>query len=180
MNRAWIVIVLAIGMALPAFGSGVPDKPNPQEYEKYSSVTVLTRLPLPEPEFGMVTQQLPLKPGFKEGAAIPVQGKNVYPLVNLDVYLMINGKPTPLVADKSEDMKLAVVVVIPDSIVFRITNGAIKKIIGLMFWDEKKKQWIPFEEYVKDKEVSTLVAGPGYVSFEIYRWPVGDRMIGFY
>jgi hypothetical protein len=31
---------------------------------------------------------------------------------------------------------------------------------------------------VKDKEVSPLVAGPGYVSFEIYQWPVGDRLIG--
>jgi hypothetical protein len=178
MNRAWIVIVLAIGMVLPAFGSGVPDKPNPKEYEKYSTVTVLSRLPLPEPDFGMVAQQLPMKPGFKEGTPVQVQGKNVYPLLNLDVYLMIKGKPTQLVADKSEEMKLAVVVVIPDSYVSRITDSAIKKVNSLMFWDDKKKQWIPFDEYVKDKELSPLTSGPGYVSFEIYQWPAGDRLIG--
>jgi hypothetical protein len=178
MNRALIVTMLAIGMALPVFGSGVPDKPNPQEYEKYSTVTVLSRLPLPEPEFGLVTQQSPMKPGFKVGSPVPAQGKSVYPLLNLDVFLLVKGKPTQVVAEKAEKMNRAIIVVIPDFFIKRITDGALAHVTGLMFWDEPKRQWISFDEYVKDKEVSPLVAGPGYVSFEIYQWPVGDRLIG--
>jgi hypothetical protein len=178
MNRVLTMLTLVVVMTLPAFGSGVPDKPDPQEYEKYSTVTVLSRLPLPEPEYGMVAQQVPMKPGFVAGTPDPLHGKTVYPLLNLDVFLIVKGKPTQLAAEKVEGMKLAVTVVIPDSFVKKITNGAIPRIKGLMFWDEHEQQWIPFEEFEKDKEVSPLVAGPGYVSFEIYKWPVGDRMIG--
>ncbi|OHD74297.1 MAG: hypothetical protein A2177_09910 [Spirochaetes bacterium RBG_13_68_11] len=175
----WTAIVLAIILVLPAFGSGVPDKPNPQEYVKYSTVTVLSRLPLPEPEFGMVVQQLPMKPQFRLGEPFPVPGsKPVYPLLNLDVFLVVKGKPTQLMAKKSEDSDLAVVVVIPEIYVKRITHNILDRITDIFFWDEHSKQWIPFDEFVKNGEVSPLVAGPGFVSFEIYRWPLGDRMIG--
>jgi hypothetical protein len=179
MNRGWAAIVLLIVLAIPSFGSGVPDKPNPQEYEKYSTVTLLSRLPLPEPEYGMIAQQLPMKAGFKAGEPVPVQGsKTIYPLLNLDVYLTVKGKPTQLVAKKAGESDLAVVVVIPDTYAKRITNTVVNHISGIMFWNEPDKRWIPLDEYVKNGEVSPLVTGTRYVSFEIYRWPVGDRMIG--
>jgi hypothetical protein len=179
MNRMWTSFVLAILLALPAFGSGVPDKPNPQENQKYSTVTVLSRLPLPEPDFGLVAQQLPMKPTFKSGEPVPVPGFDaVYPLLNLDVFLVVKGQPTQLVAKKADESELAVVVVIPEIYVRRITHNQLERIKGLAFWDEKGKRWIALDEFVKDGEVSPLATGPGYVSFEIYRWPIGDRMIG--
>lgn len=179
MNQVGTTIIMMTILAIPAFGSGVPDKPNPLEFEKYSTVTVLSRLPLPEQEFGMVAQQLPMKPGFTAGVPVPLEGsKKVYPLLNLDVFLVVKGKPTELHAEEAEEMKLAVTVVIPDSFTKRITSGALSRVSDLLFWDEQDKRWIPFEEYVKDKEVSPLIRGPGYLSFEIYSWPLGDRMIG--
>lgn len=180
MNRAWIVLTISVVLAFPAFGSGAPDGPDPKEFGKYSTVTVLSRLPLPEPEFGLVTQQLPMKPGFAAGVPILVQGKKLYPLLNLDVFLIIKGKPTQIMAEQADKMKLAVVVVIPISYARRITGVDFTRINGLMFWEDTKTQWVPFEEYVKDNEVSPLNSGPGWVSFEIYRWPIGDRMIGLY
>jgi hypothetical protein len=148
--------------------------------EKYSSVTVLSRVPLLGTEFGLVAQQLPMKSCFQEGSPMKAQGKDVYPLLNLDIFVQINGKPEPIVAEEADKLKLAVTVVIPDSFVKRITAQHLARAENLMFWDGNLNKWISLKECVNKKEVSPIVAGQNYVYFEIYQWPVGDRLIGCY
>jgi hypothetical protein len=178
MVKHSVVIVLAGILVLLALPAGAAGAKWIEDGELFKVATVLMCVPLEHPGYGMTAQELPMKDDLKTGEPYPMGDRMVFPLCNLDLFQIDSDEQVPVQARPDDLSGLQIIVILPDAYAKKLTKGRIGDIKGLAFWDPAAHMWVPLEILAKEGAVSPSKRTKAGIWFEVYHWPLGDRVIG--